>query len=541
MKPDETIEPAVLVVDDDIDLRGLLSVALRRAGLEVVEASSGEAALRLLEATPISVVVCDLGMPGMSGLDVVRELRRRSETATLPFLLMTGSGDGDSVIEALAAGADDFLAKPVRLEELVARVRAHLRNRAAWTEVVSTELRARSEAVQAIGRLALSAVAQEAAGAVVAELANRTGAEFVGVLQVTAGGRVLPLARYNRHGGVVIGGSPLTQARSRYLVDRARQGPWSERVSGPEPGEPVDPFWEAGLEFAGVAPVYVGGDIVAILSLGIEHEDGGLAPALREANLLASVIDYANILGAVAGPRLADRRSTDAEVERLRQILKDREFSPVYQPIVALRSRQAIGYEALTRFADGTPPNVRFAEAGAVGLGEDFELAAIEAALAGASPLPADAFLTLNVSPYVLMTAHRRLERIVRSSPRRIVVEVTEHAAIPHYERFRERVARIGDVDLAVDDAGAGHASLRHILELRPAFAKLDRSLVSGIDADPLRQAMASGLAFFASRTNCRLIAEGVEREAEAEVLEGLGIELAQGYLFGRPERAVNA
>jgi EAL domain-containing protein (putative c-di-GMP-specific phosphodiesterase class I) len=83
----------------------------------------------------------------------------------------------------------------------------------------------------------------------------------------------------------------------------------------------------------------------------------------------------------------------------------------------------------------------------------------------------------------------------------------------------------------------AGYASLRHP-ELRPTYAKLDISLVHGIDGDDLRQALAAGLQYFASKTGCRLIAEGVETQAEADVLTGLGIRFGQGDLFGRPELA---
>ena len=90
---------------------------------------------------------------------------------------------------------------------------------------------------------------------------------------------------------------------------------------------------------------------------------------------------------------------------------------------------------------------------------------------------------------------------------------------------------------MAVDDAGAGYASLRHILELRPDYAKLDISLVRRIDGDDVRQALAAGLQYFASKVGCRLIAEGVETDEEAAVLQRLGIEFAQGYLFGRPEK----
>ena len=143
---------SILVVDHDDDTRGLIALALRRAGLDVLEEHSGHAALDVVRTETIAMVVLDVGMPGMSGTDVVRALRARSETATLPILLMTGSGDGDSVIRGLVAGADDFLPKPVRLDELVARVNAHLRRQVAWSRVVEDGL---LESIARIGSYAL--------------------------------------------------------------------------------------------------------------------------------------------------------------------------------------------------------------------------------------------------------------------------------------------------------------------------------------------------------------------------------------------------
>jgi len=126
----------ILVVDDDDSSRGLIALALERAGFEVVQAASGQAALETVSTTRISLVVLDIGMPGMSGTEVVTALRAHAETATLPVLLMTGSGDEFSVITGLSAGADDFLPKPIRMDELVARVSAHLRRQVAWTSLV---------------------------------------------------------------------------------------------------------------------------------------------------------------------------------------------------------------------------------------------------------------------------------------------------------------------------------------------------------------------------------------------------------------------
>ena len=120
---------------------------------------------------------------------------------------------------------------------------------------------------------------------------------------------------------------------------------------------------------------------------------------------------------------------------------------------------------------------------------------------------------------------------------RPLVVEVTEHTAIVDYPEFRAAMETLGPrTRLAVDDAGAGFAGLRHLVELRPAFVKLDRWLITGLESDEARQAMIAGLRHFARKTGCVLIAEGIETDRELDVLRSLGIRLGQGYALGRPQ-----
>jgi EAL domain-containing protein (putative c-di-GMP-specific phosphodiesterase class I) len=94
---------------------------------------------------------------------------------------------------------------------------------------------------------------------------------------------------------------------------------------------------------------------------------------------------------------------------------------------------------------------------------------------------------------------------------------------------------RAEGVRLSIDDAGAGFASLRHILNLNPDIVKLDIGLTKGIDIDPARRALAAALVYFAKDTQSQIIAEGVETESELAVLKFLGIPMGQGYLLGRP------
>lgn len=528
----------VLVVDDDDSVRALVARGLRRAGFEVFEAANGRVGLAIVEREPIGLVVLDMGMPEMSGTEVVHAIREQPKTATLPVILMTGSGDEYSLVTGLGAGADDFLAKPVRMDELVARVRAHLRSRGAWSNVVREELRNRSAVVESLGHLTLSTEPDRAAETVVRELARRTGCDFVAVMQLVRGDRMLELATYNRISGLQRGGRLIGPNLSRELVARAKQGPWVEDIVPLGDDVRTESFAAADLDIGAGGPIYAGDQLVGLLSLGVGREAGRRTPG-RKAGLLASAIDFASMLSAVVGPAFADQRAIAELQAELKHMLAARAFRPVFQPIVELGSRAIIAYEALTRFDDGERPDVRFAKAASVGLGHPFELAAIEAALAAASRLPEHVFLSVNMSPGVVLDRGRRLRTLVRSTSRPLVFELTEHVAIDDYTALRTAIAALGDVRIAVDDAGAGYASLRHILELRPAFAKLDISLVRGIDGDELRQAMAAGLDYFAMRSGCHLIAEGVETEEEAQVLQQLDVEYGQGFLFGHPEAIV--
>lgn len=522
--------PIVLVVDDDADLRTLITLALRGGGFETLQAGSGDAALALLARQSVDALVIDLRMPGSSGIEVIRTLRQDPATATLPILLMTGSGDHDSVLRALDEGADDFLAKPVRLDELVARVRAHLRKGVAWTEQVSSELRARVGLVEVLGSLTISTDPHDAAAALVGELGRRAGADFVGVLQLVDLDHLNVLATYDREAGIHRGGS-LPGDRARYLLSRMRDGPWVEVVGSGDDGS----RWPGGVELAAGAALYAGRRVVGVLVTGLAGDHAADSPAQR-ARLLASVIDYANILSAAAGLSIAKHGGQAATRTRLQRLISTRAFYPVFQPVVELDGHRVVAHEALARFTDGTPPDVRFAEASAIGVGLDLEAATIDSALRAARALPIAVPISLNASPSLVLD-RERMSALIEIAATPIILELTEHARIEDYGALRQALASYGaHIRLAVDDAGAGYASLRHILELRPAFVKLDISIVRGIETDPVRQALVSGLVYFAGHTGSEMIAEGIETEAEADTLQTLGIRLGQGFLFGRPE-----
>jgi EAL domain-containing protein (putative c-di-GMP-specific phosphodiesterase class I) len=231
-------------------------------------------------------------------------------------------------------------------------------------------------------------------------------------------------------------------------------------------------------------------------------------------------------------------REQIAKRSLIASVLHDDALSMVYQPIKTIENGNVVGFEALARFSmtPARSPDVWFREAAEVGLGRALELRAIEKALVASHTLPADVYVSCNVSAEVAME-HDLLLLLEHVPLNRVLLEITEHSSVADYEEFRSRLAplRQRGLRLAVDDAGAGYASFRHILSLQPDVIKLDISLTRDIDAHAGRRALAAAFIGFAQETGCRLVAEGVETAAELATLRALGVHEAQGYFIGRP------
>jgi EAL domain-containing protein (putative c-di-GMP-specific phosphodiesterase class I) len=235
---------------------------------------------------------------------------------------------------------------------------------------------------------------------------------------------------------------------------------------------------------------------------------------------------------------LALNRMQDEIAGRIRSVLAQRDFTMLYQPIYLFQKNIVVGFESLARFAarPEQPPDVWFKEAALVGLGPELEAAAIALALQGLDRLPEEVYVSINVAPATILSG--AIVGILERAPlERIVVEVTEHVSISEYSGFARvlKPLRERGLRLAVDDAGAGYASFRHIIELEPDLIKLDISLIRDIDSKRSRRALAAALIRFAEETGSKIISEGVETEAELDTLRQLGVNKVQGFLIGRP------
>jgi EAL domain-containing protein (putative c-di-GMP-specific phosphodiesterase class I) len=235
----------------------------------------------------------------------------------------------------------------------------------------------------------------------------------------------------------------------------------------------------------------------------------------------------------------AARGRAERLADRIQTVLDDEDVTMVHQPIVDLDIHRAVGYEALARFSAEPlqPPDRWFADAHSVGRGTELEALAVECALASLPDVPQHCFLAVNVSPRALLTGPLQERLLAVAEPERIMLEITEHAAVDDYHALAAALAplRLSGMRVAVDDAGAGYASLRHILRLAPDVIKLDGWFAERIERDRAARALAVSLTMFVMETQMTVVAEGIERAGQAAVLHNLGVTIGQGYLFGRP------
>ncbi len=240
-------------------------------------------------------------------------------------------------------------------------------------------------------------------------------------------------------------------------------------------------------------------------------------------------------------PPLTAQEATDSlSREQLQQMLDQNRLLTAFQPIHSLATGELLGVEALTRFVDedGAGTEFWFKEAAMVGLLGELELAALETALTTAKRLPPSIHIALNISPSTCLDP--RLPGILQRNGlplKRIVLELTERLEVAEYDPLLSVLAPLRQAGLrvAVDDAGSGFASMRHVLHIRPDFIKLDRSLITGIDDDLGQRALGAAMVEFARQISAKIVAEGIETSEELAAVTGLGMAAGQGYLLGRP------
>jgi EAL domain-containing protein (putative c-di-GMP-specific phosphodiesterase class I) len=313
----------------------------------------------------------------------------------------------------------------------------------------------------------------------------------------------------------------------------------------------VEACRRTGLRSMLVAPLPYGNTVIGVLKVMAPWVDAYHEQDVRTLQLLNTLIGttlshaahHASVEAAFNSKLEADRLVADERDElraRIRSVIDREAFDIAFQPVLALDSGHVVGFEALARFTDSRAraPDRWFAEAKQSGLSFDLEIAVVRKAMLSLTRLPRNTYLAINVSPETAASPEI-MQLCTRYAAHRIVLEITEHSSVDDYLLLSERARALRKmgVHLAIDDAGAGFASLRHVLRLEPDLIKLDKSITRSIDTRPHHQSLAAALLTFASGTSASIVAEGIETAEELATLRRLGVPYGQGFHLGRPGR----
>ena len=545
--------PVVLVADDDEEVALLLRTYLRPLDCEVLTARDGEEALSVAQQRLPDVVLLDVMMPKRSGWEVCQALKAVQRTSGIGVILVTGRGDVKDRLTGLQVGADDYLVKPFDRDEVTKRVQT----------VLGRSREGRNEAAQA-GRSLFEAMLLDRATSLptlpvvldrIKEVLieqSEIGIVYIDIEQFEAVEAEYGWAFFDEllsHVGQVVE----SEAKVRFanaIVTCHRAGGSSFYVFHETRGQDLS---------AENASERIANDLRQMLIdstrkrfAQVHAEEIGFFVGMTR-------IDYRPQIRLerqlYAGMRIAADAVRDAEQQRkkqltreLRDIIRRKRVTTLFQPIVWANDLTVFGYEILTRGPAGSSfrnSDMLFSFAREAKLAWALEAIALEGALKRLRQVDlGERKFLLNLEAEMFGESEFRIHEMVSYFAEHrgnFVFELTERAAIEDYAQFRELLNEFREkgIEVAIDDAGSGYASLEAIAALAPDYLKITKSLVSTLAEEPIKQDLVKMLVELGRKVGAKTLAEGIETEDEYVTCRNLGIDLIQGYYFAHPQEDV--
>jgi diguanylate cyclase (GGDEF)-like protein len=587
-------KPTLLIVDDIADNRAVLARRLGRQGFLTVEAESGEQALELIGANPFDLVLLDVMMPGLDGVEVLKRIRERHAPMQLPVIMVTAKADGSDVAESLEAGANDYVTKPVDFIAALARIKTQLDRKRA-----KDELERANDALQALNgsleqriaeRMALLVETNEALKKEIAErersqaeihylahhdsltgLANRvllrqeleqalaqpTRTEFA-VLFVDLDG----FKSINDTLGHSTGDGLLKCVANR-LIESVRDSDRVARLGG-------DEF--AIIQFDAEQPkgaAMLANRLIDLLGRPYQVEGNqlnigasvGIAVASKDQTKPEDLLKRADLAmySAKAEGRgtyrfFETRMDESAQARRAMESLLrtadiEKAFEVYYQPLIDVTEKRVICLEALLRWRH--PDKGFISPAQFIPLAEEIGLIVtlgewvLRQACMEATKWPEDVKVAVNLSPvqFKYSGLPRAVEDALAESglpARRLELEITESVLLERTETSLAILHELRELGVAIsmDDFGTGYSSLSYLRSFRFDKVKIDRAfigdLTNGYDSLKIVRAINDLGRSFGMTT----VAEGVETMEQLRCLEDEGCGQVQGYLISPPRPA---
>lgn len=550
----------ILVVDDDDATGQYIARILSTLGHQVVTISSGEEALTFLENTPVDLVMLDVCLPGISGLEVLRRMQLDAKPSQPAVIVITGRKNDKVLSQAFDFGAADFIEKPLIRLETELRVQSLLSAREHYLQAIEqastdplTGLPNRTRICERLESY-LQHHSRESAATLCVAFVSVEGLKQIydvnGYAQVDS-----CLVKFGR-------------ILSEYCDS------WSPSWVGYWGGEEFVVVWEnldaLDIELAAIP---------ALLSWCTEPRNGQAASDLQRIGIGWVVVDdsytHADQVARDAGAALhaARKQRRDSvrrydkalgeEILRKYQIKRELQdtnsldnFWVAYQPIFDTKSKQIAGFEALLRWNHPALGSISPSEFVPIAEQSNHILTMGEWVLSQVCQQAAQwqysfpsAHLVGHINLSRLQLADpgivRTVQRLISSyslHPHNISLEITESMYMQDLERSKRHLSELRELGthVAIDDFGTGYSSLSCLVDLPADSLKLDRSLIDQVDIDKRRRTMVESVIRIAHDFGMAVVAEGVETSAQAEVLASLNCDYVQGYLYGKPVKPLS-
>ena len=546
----DTARPLVLIADDEEDVVQLLKVYLRPLDCEVLVAHDGEEALAIAQARLPDVVLLDVMMPKRSGWEVCQALKAVQRTSRIAVVLVTGRGDVKDRLTGLQLGADDYLVKPFDREQVTMRIRALLErprpsNTGApepFTRGAETLLVDRATGLPTVpmvlDRLKERFIEQSEIGIVFVDIEQFESIEaeygwaFFDEF-VRRAGETLNAEAHARFPHPIVaanlpGGSSFFIFFETRGSDDRQEGAFDMMAN-----ELREKLIESMRErFPAMQQGQIG------FFVGAARVD--YRPQIRLERQV-----YQGMQTAGDAVRDAEQQRKKQLTREMRDIIRRKRVTTLFQPIVRARESTVFGYEVLTRGPANSlfrNSDMLFAFAREAKLAWELEAISLDAALRKLKTFDlTDRKYLLNLEAEMFAESEFRIHEMVSffaENRGHFVFELTERAAIEDYNAFRKLLDefRAKGIEVAIDDAGSGYASLEAIASLAPDYLKITKGLVSTLAREPIKQDLVKMLVELATKIGAKTLAEGIETVEEYDCCRDLGIDLLQGYYLAHPQ-----
>ena len=508
----------ILVIDDDTNLGTVFCDTLALNGFATLRATTGQAGIQLTRRHHPHLVVCDIGLPDISGYGVLKEMRSHPATTTIPVIMLTGRTDADTFRHSMERGADDYLTKPVDIEGFLRAVQTQLAKR--------KQLAKHFASTPAIRGGQPAPISLE-------DLEKR--------LEASAPSPQLWTIQLRNYGAI--------QGRYGHVFGQQVLQSVGQQLQQWRCHESALPIETYRLDERFVILLSAPPGLVdqAIASLQTRLKQPRVVSNHRlSLDICVRSVSCLDLATNKTREGMASAPSPSL-VERLRRAIQRDELQLYFQPQVDLSSGQLIGAEALVRWIiPGEPPisPVQFipvAEDNGLmpSLGDWILGAALQQLSRWQTMRRSGISIAINLSAYQLQNPAfiNRLMTLVstaRVTPGMIDLELPESLIMADLNRAKQLLATLqqGGFSTAIDDFGSGYSSLSHLQHLPVNILKLDKCFVRDLHHNKSNQIIVKAIMDMARGLNIATVASGVETARELSILKQLGCQNMQGYLF---------